>query len=144
MRRCIATGLVVALAFAFGACGGDDDDGGSGSASGPSDSPPVSLDGPVNDEGTETVDDGELSLEADDFSFAPTFVQAAPGTTLRVEVENDGDVTHTFTIDGGVDEEVGPGDSATVQVDVPDDGSINFYCRLHRSQGMQGALVATS
>jgi plastocyanin len=133
MRRLLA--LTVAGMLVLAACGGDDD-----SADG--DAAPVELPGTVNDEGTETVSGDQVDLEADDFSFGPTFLEADGGTTLTVTVENVGDAPHTFTIDDAdIDEELDPGASAEVEVTVPDSGSLAFYCRLHRGQGMQGAFV---
>jgi plastocyanin len=96
----------------------------------------------VNDEGTEDATGStELELEADDFYFEPTFIKATPGSTLTLTVGNEGDASHTFTVDDQqIDTEVEPGASADVQVTVPDDGTVNYYCRFHRGQGMQGAV----
>jgi plastocyanin len=138
----LATTAAVLL---LGACG--DDDGGSDSSSSDNASDvPVDLSGEVNDEGTEDATGSDsLELEADDFYFAPTFVQATPGSTLTFTVANAGDASHTFTVDDqDIDSEVAPGESADVQVTVPDDGTVNFYCRFHLSQGMQGAVFTGS
>ena len=130
MRRLLVLG--VAAALLLGACGGDDSS---------SSTPKVS--GKVTDKGTQTVSGSSLKLEADDFYFKPTFVDAKPGTKLSVEIENEGQNEHTFTIDSAnVDQEIAPGKSATVQVTVPSSGDLNFYCRFHRGIGMQGAIVA--
>jgi plastocyanin len=103
-------------------------------------SAPVSLEGTVNNKGTEEVGD-EVSLELDDYYFEPTFLKASPGATIHLELENEGDDTHTFTIDSlGIDQEVAPGDSATVDVTLPQEGAVRFYCRFHTNMGMQGAF----
>jgi plastocyanin len=133
MRRFLVLG--VAAALLLGACGG----GSSNSSS----TPKVS--GKVTDKGTQTVSGSSLKLEADDFYFKPTFIDAKPGTKLSVEIENEGQNEHTFTIDSAnVDQEIAPGKSATVSVTVPSSGDLNFYCRFHRGMGMQGAIVAKS
>ena len=41
-----------------------------------------------------------------------------------------------------IDQEIEPGKKAEVEVTVPSSGDLNFYCRFHRGQGMQGALIA--
>jgi plastocyanin len=103
-------------------------------------SAPVALEGTVNNKGTEEVGD-EAQLELDDYYFEPTFLKASPGATVHVELENEGDDTHTFTIDAlGIDQEVAAGESATVDVTLPQEGAVRFYCRFHGDQGMQGAF----
>jgi len=136
----------VAAVLLLGACG--DDNGGSDSSGSDSGggSDPVQLSGEVNDEGTEDATGSDsLEVEADDFSFGPTFIKATPGSTLTLTVTNEGDANHTFTVDDeNIDTEVEPGASADVDVTVPDDGSVNFYCRFHIGQGMQGAVFTGS
>jgi plastocyanin len=103
-------------------------------------STPVALEGTVNNKGTEEVGD-EISLELDDYYFEPTFLKASPGATIHVELENEGDDTHTFTIDSlGIDQEVAAGESATVDVTLPQEGAVRFYCHFHADMGMQGAF----
>jgi plastocyanin len=141
MRRRWTTLLVLGIVamLVLAACGGDDDS--SSSASGSGNKPQLS--GTVNDKGTKTVSGSSLELEADDFYFKPTFVDAKPGTKLSIEIENEGKNTHTFTIDSAnVDQEIAPGKKAEVSVTVPASGNLNFYCRFHRGSGMQGAIVA--
>lgn len=104
-------------------------------------SPPVTLEGKVNDEGTKTLRGDELELEADDFYFEPTYVEAEAGATVKVEVENEGKATHTFTIDSlEIDQEIQPDEKKEISVTLPSSGTVNYYCRFHRAQGMQGAF----
>jgi plastocyanin len=142
--------IAACLALLAAACG-DDDEGNASGTTGSEESgseetsgtTPVSLEGEVNDHGTETVEGQEatLDLEADDFYFGPTFVQAEPGATITVEIENEGDATHTFTIDDqDIDETIDPGASVEVEVTAPDSDFVEFYCRFHRGQGMHGAI----
>jgi plastocyanin len=142
MRKHFRSVLVLAIVamVLLAACGGDDDD--SSSANGGGNKPQLS--GSVTDKGTKTVSGNELQLEADDFYFKPTFIDAKPGTKLQVAIENEGKNTHTFTIDSAkIDQQIEPGKKATVEVTVPQSGNLNFYCRFHRGSGMQGAIVAT-
>jgi plastocyanin len=103
----------------------------------------VSLPGTVNDHGTLTLSDNSVTVTQHDFYFGPTFVKGKAGTNVTVTVKNDGSVAHTFTIDAaGVDKTLQPGDSVQAQVVVPASGVLNYYCRFHRSLGMQGAIVS--
>ena len=106
---------------------------------------PVKLSGTVNNEGTKDVSkksSATLTMALENFSFGPTFVKAKKGETVTLELENDSTAPHTFTSDAlGVDEEVSPGQSATVEVTVPTTGNaFLFYCRFHQGGGMQGAV----
>lgn len=103
--------------------------------------PPVKLKGKVNNKGTETVKNGSIDVEQDDFYFEPTFIKAKAGETIKVKLENEGNTAHTFTIDAlNIDKELQPGKKATVSVKVPKSASVAFYCSFHKSSGMQGAI----
>lgn len=121
------------VALATAGCGKD-------STSSPK-APPVSLSGTTNDHGTKTAS-ATMELELDDFYFNPTFIKATAGQKITVTVKNEGKATHTFTSTelGSVDEEVAPGATKTVTVTAPASGSGVFFCRFHRSSGMQGAV----
>jgi plastocyanin len=103
--------------------------------------PPASLAGQTNDHGTQPAKDG-LAVEADDFYFGPTFIQAKAGQVFTIEVENEGKVPHTFTSSAlGVDEQLAPGAKTTIKLTAPASGSTEFHCRFHQGRGMQGAVV---
>jgi uncharacterized cupredoxin-like copper-binding protein len=106
--------------------------------------PPVKLKGAVNDKGTGVVKGGKATIEADNFYFKKTFLKGKAGSTVSVEVKNEGSVAHTFTIDAQhIDKELQPGASATIKVKIPKNGKpANFYCRFHVRSGMQGALFS--
>ena len=111
--------------------------------------PPVSLPGQVTNHSSADVSGkgarAKLDLEVDDFYFGPTFVKAAPGQVVTVTVKNEGRATHTFTVDGsGVDQQLSPDTKATIEVTMPASGYVNYYCRFHRGQGMQGAFYSTA
>jgi len=151
----------MALVLVASACGGDNkpssssgtttasgSGSGSGSASGTassaaSGSAPVSLPGKVNDHGTGTVKDGgQLELELDDFYFGPTFISGPANAKVKLELNNEGEKSHTFTIDSAkIDQQVEPGQKGTVEVTLPASGSLAFYCKFHISGGMQGAFT---
>lgn len=158
-RRLIVLAGILLLAAS---CGDDDDGDGAGafapagseapsgsgagvSAPAGSEAPsgsgaPVSLPGQVNNEGTAEAGD-EVEMELDDYYFGPTYLRATPGATVHLELENEGDDTHTFTLDAlGIDQDVAAGDSGAVDVTLPESGAVVFYCRFHRDRGMQGAF----
>ena len=149
-------GLAVVLAAFLAACGDDysstsasnsttsasESSETTGSAGG---SPPVSLSGQVNDHGTKALSGDKVEVELDNFYFEPTYVAADGGKTVKVELKNDGDTAHTFTIDGtDIDVVLQPGDKQTVEVELPDSGQLVYYCRFHQSQGMQGGFAVNS
>ncbi len=97
----------------------------------------------ANDHGAWDVSNlAEFDLELDDSYFGPTLLKGAAGQGLILNLHNEGDLPHTFTIDEGtVDHELQPGDEGvTADVVFPESGALVFYCRFHRDQGMVGAL----
>jgi plastocyanin len=111
-------------------------------------SPPVSLEGQVTNRGEKTVKKGKITIEEDDFFYKATFAKAKLGSTVKVTLRNKGDASHTFTIPSlGIDTELEAGKKATVEVTLPTDGALGFYCRFHGEppsggQGMQGAFFS--
>jgi plastocyanin len=83
----------------------------------------------------------EFQLELDDFYFGPTVLEGEAGQQLALGLHNEGGVSHSFTIDGVIDEELPSGaDGISVDVSFPQSGALVFYCKFHRGQGMLGAL----
>jgi plastocyanin len=141
--------LVLAVALGLTACSSDSSDSKSSSDTNGSAKAPVTLGGTVNNKGTKDISgDGastELKAELDNFYIEPTFVKVAAGQKIKIELENEGSVAHTFTSPKlGVDKEVPPGEDATVEVTVPANGNAPFFCRFHRDNGMQGAMFTAA
>jgi plastocyanin len=104
---------------------------------------PVSLPGQVENHGIGRLEGASLEMEADDFYFEPTFVQTETGASTMLMIHNEGDATHTFTIDElGIDETIEPGQEIEVEVTLPEQLPVRFFCRFHETQGMQGAFFA--
>ncbi len=99
----------------------------------------------ANDHGTKAVEDsGKTEVELDDFYFKPTVLEGKPGQKVTLELKNEGETEHTFTIDSqSVDQDLGPGEEAEVDVTIPKSGVVSFYCKFHKSSGMAGALAVT-
>jgi plastocyanin len=138
--------LLGALALALFAFGCGDSSSSNSTTNGAAQGPPVSLPGTVQDHGTKDIGTATtVAVEMDDTYFDPTFIKAKPGATVTVNLSNEGQMPHTFTIDDhGVDQEVDPGKKATVTVTMPPSGDLVFYCRFHRDSGMQGAFSVST
>src|SRR5256886_8678800 len=89
MRKILVVLAIVSIVA--GACGGSSKKSSSGgSSSGSTSATPVKLSGIVTNKGTKTLSGGSIEVEQDDFYFKPTFVKATPGTTVTVELHNEG------------------------------------------------------
>jgi plastocyanin len=85
----------------------------------------------------------EVKMELDDFYFGPTVLVGKPGQTLKIELENEGNTEHNFSVDSQkIDKDVEQGEDATVSVTFPQSGKLQFYCSYHRAKGMIGTLRA--
>ena len=101
---------------------------------------PVQLEGKVNNKGVGKASKGKVEIEQDNYYFEKTFIQGTAGT-VSVKLENEGNTTHSFTIDDqNIDVDVQPGKTKTVTVELTSGKPVNFYCSFHRSLGMQGAF----
>jgi plastocyanin len=95
---------------------------------------------PANNHGTKSVS-GEAEVELDDYYFEPTVLKGKPGSSVTLELKNEGSVEHNFTIDSqGIDKDLEAGEDAKVSVTIPKSGVVSFYCKYHKSMGMAGAL----
>jgi plastocyanin len=95
------------------------------------------------DHGSAKAKDG-MEVELDNFYFGPNVIEATPGQTFKVELVNEGEASHTFTIDSlGIDVTLAPEAKMEVSITAPSAaGTVPFYCRFHQaSSNMQGALV---
>lgn len=108
---------VVGTALVLGACGGGDTGDGGGAGDGGA--------------------AGATSLTMIDNEFQPADLTVASGTEL--ELTNDGESPHTFTVDG-IDQQVEAGQSSSVTVDL-EPGEYDFVCTFHEADGMTGTLT---
>jgi plastocyanin len=104
--------------------------------------PPVKIPGKVNDKGTAVATGGAIEIDQHDYSFTPTYVQIPKSTaSLTVTVKNMGSTQHTFTVPADkIDAVLNPGETMVFNVTIRGNGAFNFYCRFHKSLGMQGAF----
>jgi plastocyanin len=108
---------VLALALAAAACSSNDNNsGGSSGGSGGG---------------------GSVTMTVKDFEFDPSTVDVSSGETT-IEITNNGAVKHSFTLDdGSVSQDIEPGQTETVTVNVTADAG--FHCKYHPTQ-MMGTL----
>ena len=140
-RAAVSAGVAVLLLTATACGGGGGGDKGSEGETGGA--PPVSIPGKTNNHGTATAKNG-MEVELDDFYFGPSFVKAKANEQVSIELKNEGKATHSFTSpEMHVDEELSPGSTKTVTVSAPASGYVQFFCRFHQAQGMQGAVFVS-
>src|SRR4051794_10032453 len=146
MRRALMFAAMTLAVVAAAGCGGYD---GGSKASSTSEGSGGGGGGQINAAGVQANNhgsksaSGETKVELDDYYFEPTVLKGSPGQKITLELENEGNAEHTFTVDAqGVDQELEPGDEAKVTVTIPKSGAISFYCKFHKDEGMAGALVA--
>jgi plastocyanin len=145
MRRLAPAALTLALGLVATACaeeqgvGGGGGGGGGGQAA--SDTVTIAGQEATAHGSTSVAGSDQLDVAVGDFFFEPTVLEGEAGQALTVNLSNEGDAPHTFTVDElQVDQELQPGDSGTVDVTFPDSGALVFYCRFHADGGMLGGL----
>ena len=119
-KKLLVVCAVVSLAVLLVACGGDDDDDGGSSSSG----------------------GGGTDVEMRDFSYDPKTLTARAGQAMTLELKNEGEQPHTFTIAGLVDSQrVEKGQSKTITFTPTQAGSLTFFCTVHGQATMSGTLT---
>jgi plastocyanin len=114
-----AMSAVLTLVLAASACSSDDGGGGGGDTASP--------------EGSGSG----LEIAAQDFQFSPSSLTIPSGEST-IKVTNEGEAEHSFTLDDdSVSEDVEPGESVSVTVDLTQDAG--FHCEYHPDQ-MTGTL----
>jgi plastocyanin len=100
----------------------------------------------ANDHGRKSVSGmTSFELEADNdgtqYYFNPTTLNGKAGQKLTIEVKNEGNTAHNFSIDSQkINSNIDPGKTVDVTVTFPTSGVLEFYCAFHRSLGMVGQL----
>jgi plastocyanin len=130
------------------ACGGGGDDGGQEAGDTPERT--ITIEGtPANDHGTKEVS-GTAEVEMGDRYFEPTILVGAPGSKIKLNLVNNGDLEHNIAADlpqveaaFQLDQDVrSGGGTATVEVTFPKSGDQLFFCKYHEGDGMVGVLRA--
>jgi plastocyanin len=75
--------------------------------------------------------------------FKPKVISGKPGSTVKIELKNEGSTEHSFNVDSQkIEKELEAGKDTTVSVKIPASGSLQFYCKYHKALGMTGAIKA--
>jgi plastocyanin len=98
-----------------------------------------------DDSGTSSTGDGggsaDQSIAVADFSFTPNTLSVSSGQDVTIELTNNGEVEHNFTLDDdSVDQDVEEGESASVTLNLTAD--IGWHCKYHPDQ-MTGTITVT-
>lgn len=86
-----------------------------------------------------------MAVSEVDFQFQPSTLNAT--TSQSIMITNNGSALHNFSIEGTpISVDTQPGQSTTLEPPGPSfaPGTYTFFCKYHRSQGMEGTLVATA
>jgi plastocyanin len=105
----------------------------------------IKIDGnPANFHGTKGVSSGQtLEIEMDNDYYSPTVLEGKPGTSLTIDLGNEANRPHTFTIPSQhIDVNCGVRATGQVKVTFPRSGALMFFCWYGKSSGMRGALSA--
>jgi plastocyanin len=146
------TALLVVAALGLAACGSSDDKSSASASSGSSSSSSSSAAGGYGSGGSKTTSSnattsnssGEVKLGMADDKFQPTTITGKAGSTVKVELKNNGQNEHNFTIESQkVDKDVEAGEDATVSVKIPASGTVQFFCEYHKGLGMTGTVKAS-
>ena len=86
-----------------------------------------------------------ISIGMYDDYFTPKTITGKPGSTVTVNLKNNGSREHNFKIDGqkAADADVKPGEDGKATVKIPSSGSVQFYCEYHKGLGMVGTVKAS-
>jgi plastocyanin len=146
MKRIKGVVVITALSLLFLAAGC----GGSSKSSDESEEAPTSttiMGTQVQSHGTKDVStaSGKVEIELYDNYFEPTILKGKPGQMVELELKNEGNATHSFTLaEQSVDKEIQPGDETETDVKFPASGELKFVCKFHGAEGMIGALQSST
>jgi manganese oxidase len=87
--------------------------------------------------------DGQiLRVTLKDLAMEPPSLRAQPGP-ITIEVTNEGQAAHNFSVEGQATPMLQPGESATLEVPFLDPGTYAFICEVagHAEGGMRGTLT---
>jgi plastocyanin len=144
-----ATTLLVVASLGVAACGGSSYDSSSSSSSSTTKATSGggygSGGGSSNTTASNSASGKKVEVEMYDNYFGPKTISGKPGSTVTVELKNEGQREHNFKIDGqkAADADVEPGEDGKATVKIPSSGSVQFYCEYHKGLGMVGTVKAS-
>jgi uncharacterized cupredoxin-like copper-binding protein len=134
----LASASIALAALAIAGCGGDDN----------------TTTTAAGEENTTTTTTGAagaggqtLNVSETEYQIDPPDPTVQPGT-VSFEITNDGSVDHNLEVEGPegeqeLEQDLAPGQSGTLTVDLSQPGSYEFYCPVgdHRERGMEGEIT---
>jgi uncharacterized cupredoxin-like copper-binding protein len=128
--------VVVVVAAVSGGCGGY------GGSKSKSSTPATTSGGPAFGAVIKTV-----TVHESEFKLSPSTISLSKPGTYVFKGVNGGTITHALMVAGngvhGRSADIPPGQSATVKVTLPKNGSYQIFCPIdgHKAQGMKGTLT---
>ena len=93
------------------------------------------------DGSTDTGGGGDQTITISDFTFDPNTLTVPSGQDVTIEVTNDDDVEHSFTLDDdSVSQDVEGGESQSVTLNLTE--GIGWHCEYHPDQ-MKGTVTVS-
>jgi plastocyanin len=137
------TALLAVAALGLAACGSSDDN--SSASTGSSAGGGAYGSGASKTTSSSSGSGKETEVEMYDDYFKPKTISGKAGSTVKIELKNEGQREHNFRIDSqkGVDADVEPGEDGSVTLKIPASGSVQFYCEYHKGLGMTGTVKAS-
>jgi uncharacterized cupredoxin-like copper-binding protein len=89
---------------------------------------------------------GNVKLSETEYKITPSDPSVDKAGTVTFAVSNEGQTTHALEVEGPGEEQktddIAPGDSTTLQVDLSKPGTYEFYCPIdgHKDKGMSGEI----
>jgi plastocyanin len=76
--------------------------------------------------------DTTQTITIKNFAFNPAQITGTAGTTLTIPITNNDSPTHSFTLDDkSVSQDIAAGTTETVEVPLPDSGTLGWHCKYH-------------
>lgn len=104
-----------------------------------------SLSKPQNTTSQDFVYTREIFVEASEFSFTPTSLNAGKGEKVRIWLTNNGTSVHNISVPDAnlISEDADPGDKVYLDFVSDKPGSFSFYCGMggHKDLGMNGIII---
>jgi uncharacterized cupredoxin-like copper-binding protein len=88
-----------------------------------------------------------VAVKETEFRLAPSQVKVSKTGVVQVTAQNAGTITHALEVNGPNGEtrtqDIAPGKSATLKVDLSKPGTYQWYCPIdgHKGMGMKGQIV---
>lgn len=137
--RVIVGVLVLTPLLAGAGCTGDGGGASSGRRSESIAGERVEVHGEVN------VAGGPVRASIHDNYFEPNVVRARRGSTVTLDLNNDGRALHNVSVaDQGVDTDIQPAGSRSIDITVPTTGEVVFFCKYHRKRSDMVGVVRAS